>query len=111
MPVLDFQSLMLPALKAFAGGGEPPSEVRERIAAAAGLSAEDVRERLPTGRQSVFVNRVIAPSTDRRGKPWRPTGCIGIDGRFRQFALVRSGLLLGQRDRPETCIRTSGLVI
>lgn len=59
MPVPDFQSLMLPALKAFAGGREPPlSEVRERIAAAAGLSAEDVRERLPTGSQSVFVNRV-----------------------------------------------------
>ncbi len=59
MPVPDFQSLMLPALKAFAGDGEPPlSEVRERIAAAAGLSAEDVRERLPSGRQAVFVNRV-----------------------------------------------------
>ncbi len=59
MPVPDFQSLMLPALKAFAGDGEPPlSEVRERIAAAAGLSAEDVRERLPSVRPSVFVNRV-----------------------------------------------------
>ena len=59
MPVPDFQSLMLPALKAFAGGGEPSlSEVRERIAAAEGLSAEDVREMLPSGRQAVFVNRV-----------------------------------------------------
>ena len=59
MPVPDFQSLMLPALEAFAGGREPPlSEVRERIAAAAGLSAEDVEEMLPSGRQSVFVNRV-----------------------------------------------------
>ncbi len=59
MPVPDFQSLMLPALKAFAGGGEPSlSEVRERIAAAEELSAEDVREMLPSGRQAVFVNRV-----------------------------------------------------
>ena len=59
MPVPDFQSLMLPALKAFAGGGEPSlSKVRERIAAAEGLSAEDVREKLPSGRQAVFVNRV-----------------------------------------------------
>ncbi len=58
MPVPDFQSLMLPALKAFAGGGELPlSEVRERIAAA-GLSAEDVEEMLPSGRQTIFVNRV-----------------------------------------------------
>ena len=59
MPVPDFQSLMLPALKTFASGGEPPlSEVRERVAAAAGLSAEDVEEMLPSGRQAVFTNRV-----------------------------------------------------
>ena len=59
MPVPDFQSLILPALKAFADGGEPSlSQVRERIAAAEGLSAEDVREMLPNGRQTVFVNRV-----------------------------------------------------
>ena len=59
MPVPDFQSLMLPALKAFAAGAELPlSEVRERIAAAEGLSAKDVREMLPSGRQPVFGNRV-----------------------------------------------------
>ena len=59
MPIPDYQSLMLPALKAFAGGGDlPVSEVRERIAAAEGLSADDVREMLPSGRQAVFVNRV-----------------------------------------------------
>ncbi len=59
MPVPDFQSLMLPALKAFAGGGEPTlTQVRERVAAAEGLSADDVREMLPSGRQAVFVNRV-----------------------------------------------------
>lgn len=33
MPIPDFQSLMLPALKALSKGGETPvSEVRERIA-------------------------------------------------------------------------------
>ena len=59
MPVPDFQSLMLPALKAFAEGGELPLvRVRERIAAAEGLSAEDIREMLPSGRQAVFTNRV-----------------------------------------------------
>jgi len=59
MPVPDFQSLMLPALKAFAGGGEPTlGQVREQVAAAEGLSADDVREMLPSGRQTVFVNRV-----------------------------------------------------
>ena len=57
MPVPDFQSLMLPALKAFADGEELPlSKVRERVAVAEGLSAEDVRERLPSSRQTVFVN-------------------------------------------------------
>ncbi len=59
MPVPDYQSLMLPALEAFADSREQPiSRVRERIAAAEGLSAEDVREILPSGRQPVFVNRV-----------------------------------------------------
>ncbi len=59
MAVPDFQSLMLPALKAFAGGGEPTlAQVRERVAVAEGLSTEDVREMLPSGRQAVFVNRV-----------------------------------------------------
>ena len=59
MPVPDFQSLMLPALKALSDGGEVRvAEVRERIAAAEELSAEDIREMLPSGRQTVFVNRV-----------------------------------------------------
>ena len=59
MAVPDFQSLMLPVLKAFADGGEPTlAQVRERVAAVEGLSAEDVREMLPSGRQAVFVNRV-----------------------------------------------------
>ena len=59
MAVPDFQSLMLPSLKAFAGGGEPTlTQVRERVAAAEGLAADDVREMLPSGRQAVFVNRV-----------------------------------------------------
>ena len=59
MPVPDFQSLMLPALKAFASGEEMPlSKVRERIAAAEGLTAHDVQEMLPSGRQRVFGNRV-----------------------------------------------------
>ena len=59
MPVPDFQSLMLPALEALAGGREAPlSEVRERIAAVERLSIDDLWEMLPSGRQSVFVNRV-----------------------------------------------------
>ena len=59
MPVPDFQSCMLPALKALADGAETPiSVVYARIAAAETLTAEDVREMLPSGRQTVFTNRV-----------------------------------------------------
>ncbi len=59
MPVPDFQSLMLPVLKAFASRADTPvSEIRDRVAAAEGLSADDVRELLPSGRQTIFVNRV-----------------------------------------------------
>ena len=47
MPVPDYQALMRPVLKALAGGAETPlSEVRTRIAAAEGLTAEEMREML-----------------------------------------------------------------
>ena len=59
MPVPDFQSLMLPILKALASGEDTRlSVVRERVATAEGLSAEDVQEMFPSGRQTVFGNRV-----------------------------------------------------
>ena len=59
MPVPDFQSLMLPTLKAFTSGAELPlSAVRDRVAVAERLSDEDLREVLPSGRQKVFANRV-----------------------------------------------------
>ena len=59
MAVPDFQSLMLPALKALDAGEETPiSKVRAQIADGEGLTTEDVREMLPSGRQSIFANRV-----------------------------------------------------
>lgn len=59
MAVPDFQSLMLPVLKALASGRESSvSEVRTRVAASEGLTGEDIREMLPSGGQSVFANRV-----------------------------------------------------
>ena len=59
MTVPDYQSLMLPTLQAFADGEESPlAEVRERVAAAAELTTEDLQERISNGRQSVFSNRV-----------------------------------------------------
>ena len=59
MPVPDYQSLMLPMLKALSGGVETSiSELRARIAAAEALTQEDVSEKLPSGRQTVFAYRV-----------------------------------------------------
>lgn len=50
---------MLPTLKALSRGTETPvSKVRERIAAAERLAPDDMQEMLPSGRQSVFSNRV-----------------------------------------------------
>ncbi len=60
MAVPDFQSLMLPALKALADGADTPlSEVRARVRAGEGLTTEDIREMPPVGgQQSLFVIRV-----------------------------------------------------
>ena len=58
MPVPDYPSLRLPTLKALADGTErSTAELRERIAAAEGLTPEDLSEKLPSG-QPVFANRV-----------------------------------------------------
>jgi restriction system protein len=59
MPVPDFQSLMLPALQVL-GVRSPAAarQVREFLAAQLGLSAEELSEVLPSGRQTTFANRV-----------------------------------------------------
>lgn len=59
MAVPDFQSLMLPLLKFSADDEEHTmQEAREGLAKIMGLSEEDLQERLPSGRQSTFANRV-----------------------------------------------------
>lgn len=58
MPVPDFQTLMLPVLKAVADGESTAASLRERVAAAADLSDTDQQELLPSGRQTTFANRV-----------------------------------------------------
>lgn len=59
MAVPDFQSLMLPLL-IFAADGEEHTmqEAREELAKVMKLSEEDLHERLPSGRQTTFANRV-----------------------------------------------------
>ena len=57
--VPDFQSLMLPVLRALADGSEVRlAEVRQRVAEAERLTPEDLRELVPSGGQPVLSNRV-----------------------------------------------------
>lgn len=56
MAVPDFQSLMLPVLLATANGEISASDLRDRVAADVKLNEEDLREMLPSGRQTTFAN-------------------------------------------------------
>lgn len=57
MAVPDFQSLMLPVLMATGDGEISAPDLRNRVAATVNLSEEDLKEMLPSGRQTTFANR------------------------------------------------------
>ena len=59
MPVPDFQSLMLPVLKALSDGSEVQvAEVCTRVAAAEGLTPDDLLERTRGGHTTKLKDRV-----------------------------------------------------
>jgi restriction system protein len=59
MPVPDFQTLMLPVLKLYADGSERASgDAAQPLSEQFQLTAEELAERLPSGRQTRFRNRV-----------------------------------------------------
>lgn len=59
MPVPDYQTLMLPVLKMFAGGSELRiTDCIEQLATQLSLTEEEQNELLPSGKQTVFTNRV-----------------------------------------------------
>ncbi|MCU0658603.1 MAG: restriction endonuclease [Polyangiaceae bacterium] len=59
MPVPDFQTVMLPLLRLAEDGQEHSmSQAIEVLATQLNLTEEDLRERLPSGRQARFNNRV-----------------------------------------------------
>ncbi|EHB50690.1 restriction endonuclease [Paenibacillus lactis] len=59
MTIPDFQSIMLPFLISVADRSEHKhSETIQKLAKFFGLSDEELRELLPSGRQAVFTNRV-----------------------------------------------------
>ena len=59
MPVPDFQSLMLPALRVLSTASQATTaEVRAALAVEFQLTEADLAELLPSGRQATFANRV-----------------------------------------------------
>lgn len=59
MSVPDYESLMLPLLRAIQDGAEHPlRELREKLATELQLTEIDRRELLPSGKQPVFANRL-----------------------------------------------------
>lgn len=58
MTIPDFQSLMLPVLKASAAGEVKISDVVTQLGVQLGLSDEELSELLPSGKQTTFANRV-----------------------------------------------------
>lgn len=58
MSIPDYQSLMLPVLVASSKGEVKVGAVVEELANQLGLSPDERAELLPSGRQTVFANRV-----------------------------------------------------
>jgi restriction system protein len=58
MAVPDFQSLMLPVLRATADGEINSADLRTKVANQLNLTDSDLSEMLPSGRQTTFANRI-----------------------------------------------------
>ncbi len=58
MPIPDFQSLMLPVLKASSAGEVRISEVVAELGRQLALTEDELSELLPSGKQTTFANRV-----------------------------------------------------
>lgn len=67
MPVPDFQTVMLPVLRDLAAGERGSAEMQARVAAHFGLSAADLAQRLPSGKQTTFANRLAWARSHLKG--------------------------------------------
>ena len=96
MAVPDYQSLMLPLLKPAAALGRPASilEVHPLIAADLKLTPDQLAERLPSGRQGVFHNRL------HWAKQYLTRAGLIRSTRRGQFELTEEGLALLSRGLP-----------
>lgn len=100
MSVPDFQSFFLPVLSRLADGEEHSmTELRESIAAEMELSPEDLSLKLPSGKQTVFANR-LAWSTVYLGK----AGAIERTKRG-VFRIVERGRDLIQLNMPRLTVQ------
>jgi restriction system protein len=100
MPVPDYQSLMLPVLKAASKGEVRFSDAVQKLAEALDIPEEDLEELLPSGQQTVFANRVGWAKTylkkaglleytrrgyfciTERGRKALDSGTVQIDNKF-----------------------------
>lgn len=85
MPIPDFQTLMLPVLRASAQGEVRIGDVVERLADEFALTPDERAHLLPSGRQTTFANRVHW-SKSYLGK----AGLISLSGRAR-FTITARG--------------------
>lgn len=57
MPIPDYETMMLPVLKAFASGAKNVNDCLPELIKQFGISEEEVTELIPSGRVSVLANR------------------------------------------------------
>lgn len=129
MTVPDYQTLMLPVLRAAANGEVKISDVVERLAMDFGLTEQDRAELLPSGKQTTFGNRVhwartylkqagLVDATRRghfqitqRGKEVLASGTQRIDAKFLnqfpEFQAFKERSISEQDERDSTDLRQS----
>lgn len=67
MTIPDFQTLMLPVLRQLEAGERTVQELHDTLAAAFSLTADDLAQRLPSGRQFTFANRLAWTRSHLKG--------------------------------------------
>jgi restriction system protein len=67
MPIPDFQTIMLPLLRDLSRGERTGHETVDALASEFVLSAEDLAQRLPSGKQTTFTNRVAWAKSHLKG--------------------------------------------
>jgi restriction system protein len=67
MPIPDFQTIMLPLLRDLSRGEQAGQETIDALATEFALSADDLAQRLPSGKQGTFTNRVAWAKSHLKG--------------------------------------------